>query len=244
LRLEAWFENIREAENAVNSLVQEFGGYEFELTEELSRDWMRTWRESMKPVLLTEGIWVSPKWLPPSADNIENWIKIEPRMAFGTGHHETTRLAAKALCRRIKQAGPDCRLLDIGCGSGILCFAADACGASKCVGIEIDADCLQNIAENRRLNDSNNTICFAIGTCEALNSRANFELAVMNIIRNHAEPLLREAVRMLLPKGIIVWSGLLLEQRDEAVERARDEGLTLLGESREGEWWCGEFVKA
>ena len=105
----------------------------------------------MKPALLANGFWVSPLWLTPPA-SAKYWIKIEPKMAFGTGHHETTRFTAVAIIacrRRINHS----RILDIGTGSRVFCFTADACGASSCLGVEIDLQCCENLAEIRRENE-------------------------------------------------------------------------------------------
>ena len=65
-----------------------------------NEDWNRKWRESMQPAELASGYWVSPLWLPPPMKENDVWIKIEPKMAFGTGHHETTRLAAQEILSR------------------------------------------------------------------------------------------------------------------------------------------------
>lgn len=203
-------------------------------------DWNRKWRESMQPAKLTSGYWVSPPWLPPPMDKDDVWIKIEPKMAFGTGHHETTRLAAREILSR-KEWLQGKSILDIGTGSGILCFVADKCKTARCTGVEIDKDCQENLAENLRLNPPVGRIDFFIGTLSGLKNSAMFDLIVMNMIIRESEPLLSRISLLLKKEGILVWSGILSEEKDEAVTSASDFGFKLLQQETENEWWCGSF---
>jgi ribosomal protein L11 methyltransferase len=207
----------------------------------VDQDWNAKWRESMKPAHLGQGLWVSPSWLAPPPDQTRHWIRIEPKMAFGTGHHETTRLAAMALVKTCACAAAPPAVLDIGCGSGVLCFVADLCGARLCMGVEIDGNCRENLAENRDQNSARGTVGFIIGDCNALNSAARVDCVVMNMIRAESEPLLDKTRILLGKKGRLIWSGILLEEKNEAIASAKGAGFALVGESFENEWWCGEF---
>ncbi len=206
-----------------------------------NQDWLTKWRESMEPAHLAEGFWVSPTWLPPPG-SAKHWIKIEPKMAFGTGHHETTRLAAAEIIasgNSIKNH----RLLDIGTGSGVLCFTAEACGAASCLGVEIDAQCRENLAENRSDNAAKGRVAFAIGSIDALYDRAEFDIVVMNMLITESAPLLGRASKLLAPGGMLIWSGILTTEADEATILARAAGFTIVNDRRENEWWCGRFEK-
>ena len=108
-------------------------------------------------------------------------------MAFGTGHHETTRLAARAVVGE-KRTFKNKRVLDIGSGSGVLCFVADRCGARACVGVELDACCRENMAENLRGNNPNGSINFIIGSIDAFKGTRCFSLIVMNMILTESSP--------------------------------------------------------
>ncbi len=207
-----------------------------------NEDWNRKWRESMQPAELAPGYWVSPLWLPPPMSKDDVWIKIEPKMAFGTGHHETTRLAAREILSR-KEWLPGKSVLDIGTGSGILCFVADKCKAEKCTGVEIDKDCQENLAENHRLNTPEGRIDFFIGTLEGLKSSAIFDLIVMNMIIRESEPLLSSISQLLKKEGILIWSGILSNEKEEAITSACDFDFKLLDQKTENEWWCGSFSR-
>jgi ribosomal protein L11 methyltransferase len=206
------------------------------------QDWIATWRASMQPAQLTDTIWVSPKWLPPPARPNDFWIKIEPKMAFGTGHHATTRLAA----RGVLAAGNEIAalpFLDIGTGSGVLCFVADHCGASSVIGIEIDYDCCENLAENRIDNQGNTPPGFIIGGIECLKPGTVFGGISMNMIRTQSEPLLAQCTAMLMPGGALIWSGILIDEKEKVVAAAVGAGFTVVSELYETEWWCGIFRK-
>lgn len=206
------------------------------------QDWNAKWRETMKPAKLAPHFWVSPDWLPPPVKENDNWIKIEPKMAFGTGHHETTRLAAKGIISQKKQISNGA-LLDIGTGSGILCFVAEICGARFSLGVELDKDCRENLAENRTLNPHNGKISFLIGTLDSLDYLSRFEAVVMNMILTESIPSLSGAVSRLVDGGILIWSGILVDEKNLAIEAAKKVGCNLFREKSEHEWWCGIFRK-
>ena len=130
------------------------------------RDWNAAWRAAMQPAILAPGIWVSPSWLPPTAAPADHWIRIEPKMAFGTGHHESTRLAARALLD-LRETISGGAVLDVGAGSGVLCFVADHASAAFSLGLEIDPACRENLAENRAANPPNGPVSFLIGGIDA-----------------------------------------------------------------------------
>ncbi len=207
----------------------------------VNEDWNAQWRESMQPARLAEHWWVSPVWLEPSCAPGDRWIRIEPKMAFGTGHHETTRLAAQAL---IDPGTPvvTSTLLDIGTGSGVLCFVAAMLGAAACTGVEIDPDCRENLAENVRENGIDGQCSFVIGSLDCLTDSHCFDVIVMNMIHTESAPLLGRCRELIAPGGMLVWSGILAEEHDRAVDAAREHGFVLVRQTRENEWWCGRFT--
>lgn len=204
-----------------------------------NEDWNARWRESMKPALLCPSWWVAPLWLPPPLCAGDHWIKIEPKMAFGTGHHETTRLAAGALIS-INNGCANESLLDIGTGSGVLCFVAAMSGVRHCVGIEIDRECRENLVENRALNDTSAQCSFMVGSIDALKG-ARFNVIVMNMIHTESAPLLEQCRAMVAKGGALVWSGILLDEKQRAIDAARIAGFVPEREFDENEWWCAIF---
>jgi ribosomal protein L11 methyltransferase len=170
------------------------------------------------------------------------WIKIEPKMAFGTGHHETTRLAAQEILTRKKWlAGKSA--LDIGTGSGVLCFIADHCGTTQSIGVEIDPCCRENLAENYQQNAPQGIIDFLIGTLACIKDTKAFDMVVMNMIMTESEPLLARVTELLSSGGILVWSGILAYEKESTILSAQKYNLKLAHEKVENEWWCGLFEK-
>ena len=245
VRLIFYFVDKDNSDNAAASLAETLSVTDaaVEFVED-RQDWNAKWRESMEPAQIAEGVWVSPVWLEPPVEGRKAWIKIEPKMAFGTGHHETTRLAAQMLIRN-KGAVTGKNVLDIGTGSGILCFAADYAGAKSSLGVEVDEDCRENLAENLRDNPprQGGNIEFLIGTLDAVDTGATpkFDVVIMNMLSTESLPLLGQISTMIQENALLIWSGLLVDERDEAVNAAKKSGFGIAGEEIENEWWCGAF---
>jgi ribosomal protein L11 methyltransferase len=204
-----------------------------------NRDWNEEWKKTISPVKITEKIWVSPKWLMPKMQDGETWIKIEPKMAFGTGHHETTRIAAKL----VEQTADAKTFLDIGTGSGILAFVAQIVGYKSITGIEIDEDCEENLSQNLEDNRANSDIRFIIGTIEKIGSSAKFDTVAMNMISSQSIPLLGNICRVLNKNGALIWSGILTHEKEKIVEEAKNFGFELQTQIVENEWWGAKFLK-
>ena len=168
------------------------------------RDWNAEWRKFFKPIEATEGVWVRPPWeeLPANARGLE--IIIDPQMAFGTGHHETTRLMMQAMQKStVKNAS----VLDLGTGSGILAILAEKMGASGVVGVDIDPEAIDNAQHNRALNRADK-IEFLVGDISAVEDRL-FSLVLANI---HFDVLLNLALpiyHILQDEGRLILSGIL-----------------------------------
>jgi ribosomal protein L11 methyltransferase len=208
-----------------------------------NQDWNAKWRESMEPVEIAAGIWVSPGWLEPPEGRVA-WIRIEPKMAFGTGHHETTRLAAQSLIDNKKYVAGK-KVLDIGTGSGILCFVANYLGAKSTLGIEIDGVCLENLAENLRGNPPHpkSRVNFAIGTLDAIipPQKGFFDVITMNMISTEAIPLLPQIKQLAKDDAVLIWSGILTDEGPEMINLAESAGFEFVGLHTENEWECGIY---
>lgn len=237
-RIKAYFASEDEAKSASTQLDSVKASFSIYLVQ--NQDWNAKWRESMQPAKITNTVWVSPTWLPPPEDKAKVWIKIEPKMAFGTGHHETTRLASRALIANKKWL-TNKTVIDIGTGSGILCFIATHFGAKSALGLEIDKECSENLAENKHLNDSQNRVDFIIGTIESLKQDFYFDCLVMNMLSHEFLPILACAVAHIKIKGKVILSGILIEEREKIISEAKNVGCVLIRERQEKEWWSGVF---
>jgi ribosomal protein L11 methyltransferase len=243
VRLKCYFRNSVSLHTAEFRLMDISPSLPLSITVVADQDWNATWKKNMKPVSVAHGIWVSPVWLRPPLALGDRWIKLEPKMAFGTGHHETTRLASQGIMDLKAKLPVQWRMLDIGTGSGILCFIADCAGCGRAVGLDIDPVCLPNLAENKRKNRVSAGLAFSVGTVDTVKTDSCFDLVVMNMISSDALPLLLRIHSLLKPDGFIIWSGLLLEEHKTIIRSALSHGFHLYGQSHENEWWCGTFAK-
>jgi ribosomal protein L11 methyltransferase len=242
-RLKCYFRDSASLHTAEFRLMDISPSLPLSITVVADQDWNATWKKNMRPVSVAGGIWVSPAWLRPPLKQGDRWIKIEPKMAFGTGHHETTRLACKALAGKLGTIGPAPAVLDIGTGSGILCFVADHLKTSFAAGVDKDPVCASNLAENLRKNRPNSRISFAIGTLDILKKTGLFDIAVMNMISSEGMPLLERISLLLKPRGVFIWSGLLLNEKKQIIAEISKKNFTLKNDAKENEWWCAIFNK-
>ncbi|HET6821766.1 MAG TPA: 50S ribosomal protein L11 methyltransferase, partial [Anaerolineales bacterium] len=114
------------------------------------QNWMEAWKQHYKPILLGERLIIVPAWMdPPDPNRIP--IKIDPGMAFGTGTHPSTQLCLELMDKTIVDSGSsnnEFRVIDVGCGSGILSIAALKLGATSALGVDIDETSIVNARQN------------------------------------------------------------------------------------------------
>ena len=198
------------------------------------RDWLADYRATVEPFDVGRGFRVDPRdpaHPEASCAGSRRLLRVPARTAFGTGSHESTRLAI-AWLEAYDLSG--LKVLDVGTGSGILAFVAEALGAARVVGLDVDAQAVCVARANARLNQLSPQL-FA-GSLPALSRVARFDLAVVNILPEHVRPHLPHLVRCLQPGAGLISSGNLTSRRDELLAVWAESGLALAGEKREGEW--------
>ncbi|HAJ80395.1 MAG TPA: hypothetical protein DCO75_11565 [Fibrobacteres bacterium] len=240
-KITCYYKDVDTLQAALKDLQESLPELMVSTAEIQDEDWNAKWKESMKPATIAPGVFASPVWLPPEISPDEHWIRIEPKMAFGTGHHATTRLAARGIRRTSNSLPSRYALLDIGCGSGVLCFMAELFGAGFTAGIDIDPVCAENLAENRSNNKQTARGGFFVGNLDIFKYSPIFDCVVMNMIRTESEPCLDQILKLLKPAGRLIWSGILVEEKKLVIENAIRKGFRLREETTEEEWWCGEF---
>jgi ribosomal protein L11 methyltransferase len=243
IRLKCYFRDSVSLHTAEFRLMDIMPSLPLSITVVADQDWNATWKKNMKPVSVTPGIWVSPAWLRPPLKPGDQWIKIEPKMAFGTGHHETTQLAARGIMALKAHLPARARVLDIGTGSGILCFIAACAGCEKAFGIDTDPVCLPNLAENKRKNRIGAGLAFSVGALDTIRGENRFDIVVMNMISSDGLPLLPRIHSLTKPSGFFIFSGLLLEERKSVLGAVVSHGFHVRSQAHENEWWSGTFVK-
>ena len=207
-------------------------------------DWVSKTQGQFRPILLESSgrpIWVGPNWHEPPPRFLVDpalVLRIDPGMAFGTGGHATTQLCLQAL-QLLAEQHPLGRVLDYGCGSGILAIAAAKLGATSVGAIDIDPVSLSVAQANVERNGVSGRVQCALpgGPGEA----APFDLIVANILAQPLKLLAPLLWRLVRPGGGLILSGLLLRQQDELVQAYQHAApdrpsLTALGH-QEG-WLC------
>lgn len=210
-----------------------------EITQNLNviknENWNENWKNYFKPVDV--GLFnVLAPWHQRSESKIP--IIIYPKMAFGTGTHETTQLILSNIREDVVSGR---RVLDIGCGSGILSIASEKMGATEVLGIDIDEDAIDNARENAILNQLSKC-SFTILPINQIKKR-KFEVVFANIIAAVLIKLPQEISRLVVPGGIIFLSGLLKENLDEIEKTYSKCGLKVISKKARGEWFFMELKK-
>jgi ribosomal protein L11 methyltransferase len=204
----------------------------FSIARIQEENWNAQWEQSITPIHLTPRIVVSPTWQEYTPASGEILIRINPKMSFGTGYHESTRLAMAMIENHL---APGMSVLDVGTGTGILAIGAIILGAGSATGIDIDEWSSTNAMENAALNGVSERLTIAQCEIDAI-PRAPFDMIVANIQRSVIEQLLDEMRLRLRPSGLLVLSGLLDIDRDPIIDRLTASRFTVLEEQSEHEW--------
>ncbi|MEF2833129.1 MAG: 50S ribosomal protein L11 methyltransferase [Clostridia bacterium] len=211
------------------------GSGKIRLTLRGDEEWKDKWKAYFKPTKITEHIVVCPSWeeYEPASDE-EVVISIDPGMAFGTGTHETTALTTLLMEKYLK---PGEKMLDVGCGSGILSIIAARLGASRVLGIDIDDEAVTASEENGELNGVMDIARFQIGDLtEGVDFQA--DVVVANLLTHLVLRLSPDIPKHMLPGGRYVTSGILVEQEASVVQALEELGFTVLETAEKGDWCC------
>jgi len=174
-------------------------------------DWPQTWKLGLRPTVVSARLVVRPPFAPFELAAGQREVRIEPRQAFGTGAHASTGLALAALDARLAVRGAE-RVLDVGCGSGVLALAALRLGAQRAMACDVDPLAAREALDNARRNELASRFAAFAGTLAALRACV-FDLVLANLLRRELAPLLPELVSRVRRGGALVLSGLLAAER-------------------------------
>ncbi len=204
-------------------------------------DWVRRTQSQFAPLRIAERLWIVPSWHePPEPDAIT--IRLDPGLAFGTGSHPTTRLALRFLARLLRERprGAAPRVLDYGCGSGILAIAAAKLGAADVDAVDVDPQAIAAAARNALANH----VRLRVGAPESL-PPGEYDLVVANILANPLIVLAPLLVARARPHARLALSGILAAQAAEVIAAyapqvalavtAEEDGWVLLEGERRAE---------
>ncbi len=205
------------------------------------QDWMEQWKVHFKPLRVGRRLVVAPTWEEANASPKDRIIRIDPGQAFGTGHHETTRLCLEWVeeWADSQQERSSKSLLDVGTGSGILAITAALLGFGSILAVDNDPEAVAVARENLILNGVADRIVLQPGTVADVLSR--FDVVLANI---QALPLIDMAellVKRMNPSATLVLSGILREQKEAVQSAFERQGLRLCSVKFAGEWCLLEF---
>lgn len=208
-------------------------------TELEDENWASAWQKRYRPLPLGSNLIIVPTWLS-NPDSSRLPIFLDPGMAFGSGTHPTTQLCIELIAESLAQQ-PSARMIDIGCGSGILSIAAVKLGVEHVLGVDRDPGAVRVALANARTNGVEEKIQFATGSVpeilEGTLSLRRAPLVAVNIIAPVLSELLDQGlVRTVAPGGVLVLSGMLAEQAPEIEERLEDSKLVIKTRKQQGDW--------
>lgn len=230
---ESWAECREEA----LATVKDYGTVvsEEEIEDE---NWNERWEEeSFSPVDIDNKIVIRAAHHPAPADAIIDII-VKPSMSFGSGHHHTTRM----MCRAIHSLNPSGRVLDVGCGTGVLSIAAIKCGAEHADAVDIDPWSTASAEEAAQLNGIAEQISVLLGTVEVVEGR-KYDMVLANINRNIILNDIDRYAEALNEGGKLLLSGFLVEDIADITTAASERGLCPIAQSEEEGWVCLVFKK-
>ena len=221
--LEFYIENLREMGFSVGSPAYR---------NIPAENWNQNWKNNFKPVQITSRIVVKPPWEKWNSKSNQIVINIIPKMAFGTGTHETTQMLLELLENYLR---PSQTILDIGTGSGILAIAGAKLGASRVLGVEIDKDAVENARENVVYNKVEHIVEIRSGSIETIGAE-KFDVILSNIDRITTTKLLPKLEEYILPTTALLFSGFLTADKKGMEKIFSRSGYRPVTTKSKGEW--------
>ncbi len=220
-----------------------FGSLRVEIDTMHEEDWENNWKKYFKPIYVGDRLVIKPEWetIPDAEGKIV--FNIDPGMTFGSGQHETTRLCVETLDTTVKKGD---KVLDLGCGSGILSIIALMLGAGEARAVDIDPNCKKIAYSNAALNgigadvytvlDGNILIDeeFKRGTEKS----GPYDIVVANIVADVIIPLASDVRRYLKDGGTFIASGIIEMRIDEVREAIEKNGFSIQEIKKENDWYC------
>ena len=212
-----------------NNLLREFSVQENFIVE---KNWNEEWEKSREVVHVSDRIVIKPTFKEYDTKPGEIILTLDPKMSFGTGDHQTTKICLTFIEKYLK---PGMKVLDAGSGTAILGIAAAKLGAEKVIAFDIDEWCYNNGIENTLLNNVNEKV--AIEKCELKDiQEKDFDLIIANIQKNILLELADGFIERLKPNGILLLSGLLEVDREAINEKYSTFGFIEIDYLKMDEW--------
>lgn len=241
-------ELFNEIKKFVENLKTEYMDVDFGRLEITTRtlneeDWANNWKQYFKPFTVSDKIIIKPSWEEYNESTEGKLIlEIDPGMSFGTGQHHTTRLCIEQI---IKHMTEGMRVLDMGCGSGILSIASILLGAENCVGVDIDENAVRIAKENAELNnifeDRFTVYCGDVTNDEKLQEKIGnnkYDMIAVNIIAQIIMGMSMTFPKFLKKGGLVIASGIIKKYLQDVLDNFKELGFEVIEINDSEEWVC------
>jgi ribosomal protein L11 methyltransferase len=228
-----WSNEVRVAiTEYIRQLIPGFSLKSIQVRSITDHDWNADWKKHFKAVKVTTKVVIRPPWEKYHQSQGELVITINPQMAFGTGHHESTKLVMVEMENIIQ---PGIHVLDVGTGSGILAILANKLGAESVLGIDNDMDAIKNANENVQLNNITGGINFGYAQLENV-TPSDYDLVLANINRNTLLKYAAVFPDYIKKGGYLVISGILRQDEALLTKMYNENGFTVIRKNVMRDW--------
>ena len=226
--------NVGKISEQLKKLVDEKMIFRFNVEEYFVEDknWNEEWEKSVNVIEVSDKLVIKPSFREYQSKPGQIIITIDPKMSFGTGEHQTTKLVMQFLEKYVKKG---IKILDVGSGTGVLAIASIKLGASSAVAIDNDEWCSLNGKENCQLNEVADKIDVRLGEIKDINEK-DYDLITANIQKNILMEIAEEIYSRLKPGGNVILSGLLFNDEKDIVEKYSSLGFKFLEKQSLDEW--------
>ncbi|SDT38417.1 ribosomal protein L11 methyltransferase [Mucilaginibacter mallensis] len=224
--------------NDALTIYQDMFTFSYEITLIPQKNWNEVWESNFEPIAIKDKIFVRATFHAPKPE-FEYEIVIDPKMAFGTGHHQTTSMMLELMLEN-DFAGK--KVLDMGCGTGILAIMASKLGVAEVMAIDYDPVCYDSTIENAQLNHIDN-IKVLCGSKETIPNDL-YDTILANINRNILLDQMQRYSEVLKPDGEIYLSGFYESpDLDIIMDEARKYGIKYIIHKKNSDWVAAKFIK-
>lgn len=224
-----------EIDSQLNAIKNKFA-FNFEKEVIKGQNWNALWEAGFQPVEVKDYCGIRANFHPPF-EKVQHEIVIQPKMAFGTGHHATTYMMIKMM---EDLTFTDKNVFDYGCGTGILAILADKEGAAQIDAVDIEEESYTNTIENAAINQATKIKPF-LGTLEDVPQK-KYDIILANINRNVILNSLDALYSRLMPGSYLLVSGILHQDENKVTEKAFSAGFKHLETIHRGDWSCLKFI--
>lgn len=203
-------------------------------------DWANAWRAYYKPLHIGNRMVIVPAWEEYEPAENEIVVTMDPGMAFGTGSHETTRLVIGLLEKYTKEG---CRMLDVGCGSGILAICASKLGAGECFAYDIDPTAVRVANENVEKSGQTNIKCGVADLLRGVDESRPYDLITANIVADIIIRMAPDVGKLMHENTVLLVSGIILGRSEDVVEAIENNGLKITERVVDNDWCAMAVMK-